>query len=474
MRKIVILILILLPFLGSAQNCNCADNFKTLVEKVKNNYVGYRDKITPSNQQQFDVITDSLQRIANVSEKMACFDLCAEWLTFFKDGHLMMYFTPQEGTTPNAIKDFLATSEKTNWNEADFDTYLKSNNDKLDEIEGYWTYSAGNYKIGIVRDTVNGNNEFVGFIIKTTNPYWMPQQVKLRIKKVKGNYQILYTRSIDHSKVFPSILVEQDQIDLGSSGKWYRSKFPENETVTPAQPVVLPFFKVLDKETNILVLPSFSIQYKKAVDSIIERNENLLKKSKHLIIDLRNNGGGLTGTFKKLLPYLYTNPIYSSGGALLVTTDNLNARYKSDMSRFSEETKRRLQKDYEKAKDHIGEFYPLYPADTTKFSHVFKYPKRISILMNEGSASSAEILILMAEQSKKVTLFGQHSAGSIDYVENILLKIPYSYFSVQYPTVRFNSADKRPLNNIGITPHVIISDQVKDWVEYVRIYKAKK
>lgn len=472
MRKNIILILILLPSLCFAQNCNCSDNFKFLVEKVKKNYVGYSDKINKSNQQQFNVFTDSLQKIANSAEKMKCFDICAEWLTYFKDGHLSMYFTPEKAPA-DTIKAFLATAEKTSWNEHDFNTYLQGKKGKLDQIEGYWTYGSNNYKIGIVKDTVYGSNEFIGFIIRTTSPYWIPQQVKLRIKKVNDNYQLIYTRSIDHSKVFPGILLNKDVLDLGSSGKWYKSRFLEDkeEGITWAASVESPSFSSLDKETNLLVIPSFSITYKKAVDSLIEANKSLLEKSKHLVIDIRNNQGGLIGTFEKLLPYIYTNPIYNSGAALLATADNLDSRYNSYRPGLPEETKKRFQKAVEKMKNHVGELYPVYPADTTVFTHVLKNPQRVSILINGGSASAAELFILKAEQSKKVTLFGQNSAGSVDYVENILAKIPCSYFSVQYPAVRFNSTDTRPLSNVGIAPNVIIPHSVQNWIEFVRNYK---
>ncbi|MBB5623027.1 C-terminal processing protease CtpA/Prc [Pedobacter cryoconitis] len=237
---------------------------------------------------------------------------------------------------------------------------------------------------------------------------------------------------------------------------------------------VFPSFKILDKETNLLVLPSFSIRYKEKVDSVIKQNKDLLGNSKHLIIDIRNNQGGTTTTYEELLPYIYTNPIYTTTASILATTDNINGLYHPDMPGLSEVTRKKFKESIRKMNEHKNEFYPLYPPDTIRLAHVLKNPQRISILINGESASAAEIMILNYRQSKKVTLFGQNSSGAIDYVDVLQLKIPCSYFSILYPAVRYNSVDTKPLNNIGIAPHVIISDQVKDWVEYVRIYKAKK
>lgn len=472
MRRKLILILILFPGFSWAQNCNCADNFNFLVEKIKNNYVGYKDKVNQSNQGKFNLFTDSLRNIANSAEKMSCLDICTEWLTFFKDGHLSLSFTPGDATN-DEVKAFFNTAEKTSWNEADFNSYLLRNRKKLDKIEGYWTYALKSYKIGIVKDTIAGKNEFIGFIVNTTNSNWSKQQVKVRIKKIGDNYRIIYFRGVDHSKRFPLILLNKDTMDLGIFGKWYKSPFLENkkESVTWAAADILPSFMILDKETNLLVLPSFNMKYKNKVDSIIEGNTALLEKSKHLIIDIRKNQGGLTTTFEKLLPYIYTNPIYTSGASILATADNIKAWYHPDVPGISETLKSKLKESVRQMNAHIGELYLLYPADSIVLAHVSKNPQRISILFDRESASAAEIMILNARQSKKVTFFGQNSAGSIDYVEVLNIKIPCSYFSILYPAVRYNSVDTNPLNNSGIAPDVIIPYDVPNWIEFVRKYK---
>ncbi|AMP98874.1 hypothetical protein AY601_1968 [Pedobacter cryoconitis] len=473
MKRILILILFLLPFFSNAQSCNCSDNFKSLIAKIKNNYVGYKDKVNASNQQRFDVFTDSLQEIAKSSEKMKCFDICAEWLSFFKDQHIGLSFTPGKATKEE-VNDFFSTAEKTAWNEKTLDAYLLRNKGRLDGIEGYWNYAPDTYKIGIVKDSTPDSDEFVGFIVGTNVPAWKNQQVKLRIKKIKGNYQLIYFRGIDHGKKFPWLIVAKDSLELGYFGVWYKSKFFTNkyEPRTLVKKSLSPSFKVLDKETDLLVIPSFAFKYKKEVDSILKKNKGLLQTSKHLIIDIRNNSGGLTSTFEQLLPYIYTNPIYTDGGVVWATPDNIKNGYDTDISGFPEQTQKKFREETEKLKAHVGELYPLYGADTIEFSHVLKNPQRVSVLMNRGSASAAEHFILRAEQSKKVTLFGQNSAGAIDYTEVVSGKISCSYFTVQYPAFRSDRIEKRPLNNIGITPGIVIPDQTSDWIDFVRTYKT--
>lgn len=473
MKKIFILILILLPVLSRAQACNCSENFKSLVERIKNNYVGYRDKVTNSNQKKFDIFTDSLQQVAASSEKMRCFDICSEWLSFFKDGHVRMGYL-LEKASKDEVDAYFASSERTKWTEQDFNKYLQGNKGNLDEIEGYWTYAFNNYKIAIVKDSSVRKDEFIGFIIRANNPYWTPQQIKIRIKKVRGKYELIYFRGIDHGKNSGSISLTGNRMNLVDFGVWYKSKYffnKDDEGTVPIKPDLSPSFKILDKETNLLVIPYFAIKYKKPVDSILDSNEALLLKTKHLIIDIRNNPGGLTGTFQKLIPYIYTNPIHTEGGVVWATVDNIKDGYDLHDPKLPEEQKKYLKESVKKLSAHIGEFYPMYSGDTIRFDRVLKNPQRVSVIFDGGSASSAEYFILQAEQSKKVTLFGQNSAGAIDYTEIVNGEIPCSYFSIQYPVFRSSRIETRPLNNIGIAPQVIIPDSVPDWVEFVRTYK---
>ncbi|MBB5624076.1 hypothetical protein HDE69_005173 [Pedobacter cryoconitis] len=473
MKKIFILILVLIPFFSEAQTCNCSENFKFLVERIKNNYVGYKDKIKTSNQRQFDFFTDSLQNLAMRSNTIDCRDIYLKWLAFFEDGHMGISTFTAGNASSNEIRTFFLESEKKPLNELSFDKYLLKNKANLDGIEGYWNY-ANAYKIGIVKDS-SKKDEFIGFIIKADSIYWMPQQVKFRIKKENGNYSVVYFGAIDHVKYTPSIIVNKDIIDFGNFGKWYKGKNIKNtpKAIAALIPDMSPTFRILDNETNLLVIPHFAIRYKNSVDSILAKNKTLLENSKHLIIDIRNNSGGLTGTFENIIPYIYTKPIYTYGDAILATADNIKDGYENDEPDLPESSKKEIMEVVKKLKKHVGELYHIYPADTLKFDYVLKNPQRISILMNRKTASASELFILKAEQSEKVTLFGENSAGAVDYVENVFVKMPCKYYSVFYPALRSDRVDSRPLNNIGIVPNVVIPGNVKDWVEFVRVYKTR-
>ncbi|NII85546.1 MULTISPECIES: S41 family peptidase [unclassified Pedobacter] len=233
----------------------------------------------------------------------------------------------------------------------------------------------------------------------------------------------------------------------------------------------MPSFKVLDEQTSLLVLPSFDFKYKLRIDSLIDSNKDNLANTEHLIIDMRDNPGGITGCFDKLLPYLYTNPIYVDGGIVLATEDNIHDGFEKNYPYATTALKKTMKKNAKKLRAHQGEFYKLYTGRTIKFSKILKSPSRISILINEHTASSGEFFILRAEQSKKVTLFGQNTAGCVDYADVIITHPPCDFFTLTYPVTKSLHAIKRPLDNIGIAPNVRIPDSEKDWVSFVKNYK---
>ncbi|WP_426326006.1 S41 family peptidase [Pedobacter sp. R-06] len=453
-----------------AQNCNCDDNFRFLVEKIKKNYIGYPDKVNSLNQLQFKKFTDSLQLIASTSNSYKCLSLMREWLSFFKDKHIDFGMDFSK-LSPDSVRIFFANEEKTTWTETTFKSYLQQNNTILDSIEGIWNY--GMYEIGIVKDHTQKNVEFIGFVLKADSARWMPQQIKFKISKVDNQYKTIYFSGGDHSINYPSLITQKNQLDFGFFGKWKRGE-KKTKAVSPAKiivPELISSFKVLDEQTSLLTLASFDIKYKRSIDSLIDSNKNNLAHTKHLIVDVRDNPGGTTSCFEKLIPYLYTNPIHIDGGIVLATEDNIRDCYEKDYSLSSTATKKKIQENNKKLRAHLGELYYLYKPETIKLSKTLKNPERISILINGNTASSGEYFILRAEQSKKVTLFGQNTAGMVDYGEIAITHTPCSIFTLIYPVAKSLHAVKRPLDNIGIAPNISIPESERDWINFVRNYK---
>ncbi|MCX2432658.1 S41 family peptidase [Pedobacter sp. GR22-10] len=451
-----------------AQNCNCGDNFAFLTQRISKNYVGYTDKITPSNSKQFAKFTDSLQQIANRSNAYQCLSLCREWLDFFKDKHLAFGMAFDE-LNADSVRTFFSDEEKTKWTDSSFKSYLLQNKAKLDPVEGIW--STGIYEVGIVKDIKP--NQFIAFVLKADSVRWMPQQVKFRIMKKGGQYQTIYFSGGDHSEQHPALIKNADTLDFGFFKKWVKVPKPLNATIEK-EIDLSPKFRVLNDETAIFEMPSFGkLDYVAPTAALIKKNESVLKNMKHLIIDLRNNSGGSVLVYEKLMPYLYTNPILKEGGYVLATAENIRDGYSKEYPEVSDSIRNVLKKNLMTLKAHEGELYKLYPVDTIKFNTVYKNPERISFLVNKNTGSAAELFLLEAKQSKKVKIYGENSSGTIDYVEVITTKMPCNFYTLYYPACKSFRLPDYPLDNIGIKPDVEIPDSVTDWIDFVKNHQSK-
>jgi hypothetical protein len=88
MKKLSILLLFLAGSVYS-QNCDCKRNLKLLIDKVKNDYPGFVDKVNVNTRKEYDFFTKKM--IAKASQT-GTFNRCSvildDWLKFFKDEHL--------------------------------------------------------------------------------------------------------------------------------------------------------------------------------------------------------------------------------------------------------------------------------------------------------------------------------------------------------------------------------------------------
>jgi C-terminal processing protease CtpA/Prc len=100
--------------------------------------------------------------------------------------------------------------------------------------------------------------------------------------------------------------------------------------------------------------------------------------------------------------------------------------------------------------------------------------KSVAIIINHGCRSAAELMLLYFKQSSKVKTFGEPTAGAVDYLDMLTYKLPKTKYTLWVGTVKreLTKADGK-YDNIGIKPDVEISDDVDDWVEFVRKYYEK-
>jgi C-terminal processing protease CtpA/Prc len=100
--------------------------------------------------------------------------------------------------------------------------------------------------------------------------------------------------------------------------------------------------------------------------------------------------------------------------------------------------------------------------------------KNVAIIVNHGSRSAAELMVLWFKQSSKVKIFGEPTAGAVDYLDMLTYTLPITGYTLWVATgKRMLTKENGKYDNIGIKPDVEISDNETDWVEFVKDYYEK-
>ncbi|WP_288437626.1 S41 family peptidase [uncultured Chryseobacterium sp.] len=471
--KTLLLISTLSSYFGFAQNCNCESNYQWVKKTFEENDAGYQyviDKKGVSAYQAHN--SDFLKRINNAKSDTECYQTIYEWLKFFRSGHFSI--SKIENKTPEALP---AVNEniKTELVKIDIEKFKKEAASKKDsDIEGIWAvepYTIGIKKIGEV---------YKGFIIESGAENWKPNELKLTFNadQTKGTY---YLRNKTGQEIHDMRLVGKNHLEINDfTLKRVSPKFEKEEGIETYYEAIMaqkPFLKELNKTTLLLRIPSFNGALKKDIDSVITANKSKIESTENLIIDIRYNGGGSDGSFAKIIPYLYTNPIRSVRTQLYSTKLN-NQRmldFYDNYQKYGMQADEReyLKKAYDKLSKNLGKFVSLQDdgktVGITKMDKILPYPKNVGIIINNGNGSTAEEFLLAAKQSKKVKLFGTTTAGVLDISNMYFVNSPCNEFKMGYALSKSFRIPDMAIDEKGIQPDYFIDKTIPDyqWIDFV-------
>lgn len=478
MTKALLLISVLWATnIAFGQNCSCSDTFLWLKETFEKNDAGYQYVLDQKGEIEYKNHSNKyLEKVNLITEKEECAETLNDWLKFFRNGHLWVGVNLSDENNDNLnqtdnkkIKELFKNWETYPYQEKEFKTYV-SNISEVG-IEGIWTTPP--YTIGVKKV----KEEYIGFIIEGDGLYWTKSQVKFKIREKQGKLSATYymqdhsARQIDHVELLGNKYLTMDWINL----ERVSPSLPHNESLDMHFEFLntsVPLFKKLDDKTVVFRIPSFSHSEKKIIDSIINVNQDIILSTENMIIDLRNNGGGSDASFQRLLPIIYTNPIREVGVHFLSTPLN-NKRmeeFTTDPD-FSEEDRIWAKKALEKLNNNIGEFVDIEETDVTiaRFDTVYKYPKNVGIIINEGNGSTTEQFLLAAKQSKKVKLFGTTTFGVLDISNMNFITSPCNDFRLGYCLSKSKRIPDFSIDDKGIQPDFYIDKTIPKytWINFV-------
>lgn len=459
MRKLIIIIISIFLVTNHlfAQKMPAKD-LDFLLQKIKNVYAGYKEKV---NEDEFNRLVNEVKN----SNSKDTFAQLAKLTGYFKDHHLSLFNTKELNNV-----DSIECSNNLLY----LNKYIKTKKGKLNDFEGYW---MDEINTGIIFLKKISKNELRGYIIETKKKA-PPGFCTIKMKKDKGGNYNADIITLRGSRIFSTASFKTNKIlVVNSFSKWKKlDEYKPGLLDTKKEFSFIPELKIIDSNNVLIRMPDFGGYNVKIYDSIIAANEDIITKTKNLILDIRNNGGGTSGSFKSLVPYVCTNPIIRGGGYQLCSEEIITDA-KNDMQEYIKlkdtatiEIFEKYIKEMENNKNKLRFVNP----DTLDCEPKPNNIKNIAIIINHGCRSAAELMILWFKQSKKVKVFGEPTAGAVDYLDMLTYTLPTTGYTLWVATVkRLLTKENGKYDNIGIRPDIQISDNESDWVKFVQNYYEK-
>lgn len=462
------------PLMGTAQPapCPCLTDFDDLVAKVETNYLGFHMD-PPSDRNAYAARKAAFRARAEAAAGDACFWVLQEWVAGFQDGHLFLV----DGHRPSAeaVDDLMRARAGQVRDPLAVEAWLLTNREALDPLEGIW-YDRG-YRVGIIRDDPGSGRDFVAVMLTPDSMTWEPGMIRAEFTRAPGGgYRVRhYTR--DHAVRRGPASIYRNLILRMAPQAWGRA-WPvaphEAGLLDPDNPRA-PAIASREDGTMILSIPSFDPGYRAALAALVAKHADALAAAELLIVDIRGNEGGSSGTAAPLLPFVFTDsvrtPIGPQGSPVAISTA-VTRRY---FARLLEQTQgapvwqeamRRLEASPGQVVTLMDPFASLPPRPAV----VHAGPAQVAVLMDRGSVSAAEAFVLLARRYTRVTTFGQPTGGDIDYQTVMLVRLACSDRGVLLGIPMIGASHRLPEGGFrgrGIPADVTIAAAESDPIERI-------
>ncbi len=226
----------------------------------------------------------------------------------------------------------------------------------------------------------------------------------------------------------------------------------------------------VDNKIAIITVKSFSFDHANFRKFFRESFKELKEKNiEHLILDVRNNGGGSLMACNRLFRYLYNQPHQFTGKAYTKNSYLKNIKYEDKSATVKvlgviTYPLSILSKIILERKDSIG-YYSYIPTAHSVKPLKNVYDGRLSVLINGYSFSATSLLSANLQSVKRGTFIGEEtgggynqcSAGRIPY-----LNLPNTGLKLRLPIKVIDIVDKRELYGRGVFPDVVVEENFED------------
>jgi hypothetical protein len=454
---------------------SCAEDFETLVTKVEENYAGYALEVVGRRDVEYEALVARVRdRAEAAASTEACIYALREYTAWFRDPHLFIGQFPAYDSARLAA--FAAAVERVPLSRADIVARLDDPSG-LDPIEGIWYDETA--EIAVVPDTASGPGEFLGVVSSSTDA-WRPGEVKARISRAEDRSYRVMLRMDDRTPRYIEGKLYKDDLLLRLApfawGRRYPVRPHQEGLLDPSDPRA-PQLVVRSADAIVLSIPSHDPKYRPALERLVEKHAAALDRALLLIVDLRGNDGGSSGTTRVLEPYYYSaersKQVEARAGSPVVLASPANLRAFERWKEWYDPTPEwliTLLRDLEQRTGELVAFPESTGADRPPPVRISETPRRFAVLIDRGVVSAGEAFVLEVRRYDRVTIYGQPTGGSIDYqnVQMLRLADEERGLVVGYPTLASSAALPAGGHNAsGILPDVEIGPDVEDPIGFI-------
>ena len=215
-------------------------------------------------------------------------------------------------------------------------------------------------------------------------------------------------------------------------------------------------YSLFEFENDIIYLKLDSFNNSNLINNCVKELKKL-KKAKAIIIDVRNNEGGITKNAEKIAELFFNKP-FSDSIKLTTQTNGLDLASASQYACFSEEKLNEFITNGITTKEIIEKNLKTYNGETFKeYSSTWGSNKKAVftspcyILTSRYTISAAEDFVAMFKSNNRASIIGDNTYGSTG--TPFMLKLSNG-FNAKICSVHYTLLDKTEFINIGIKPDI--------------------
>lgn len=470
------IILYLLAAVGSitaySQSCSCMVEFHFVKSHMEQNHGGFNRKIKSPDEPHYKAFTQELEKeITADPSGRYCIAYLKRYILYLQDHHsnITSQSVNVREDSAAAVETFLRSDAflKTEIILGDSLELVRAAQSSGDPLEGIYSTPDNTYVIAVVKNK-NRHRDYAGVILSSRTKLWVKGQVKLEIKPLNDSTLEVISYLRNHSMSYDQVSYQKGAMVLPGWVKGTQAVVTKPATAPIDRELIR--FTILDSSTTLLSIRSFDAAVYKTLDSVYKAVIPQIKKYPHLIIDVRNNGGGSDQSYLALMPFIYTHPFTSDVVDIYNTPANIKAYedYDNQLKQSASGNQGVFKRPLAKMRAAAPySFVPMGNGEPVTVTYPKKSgnPVRVAILYNRYCASSCESLLFEAMNSDKTVLVGENSGGYTGYGNVMSITTPCGN-QLYWTTTVYRQQWKYEL--VGIPPAVRIPAAEKDWVEYTR------